>query len=542
MIVNVIKLVIGWFFRQGTVFILIVVAIAFHQLVWPKISNGEATTAVENEWQSAEKIAVDLEMFKKASVADFENFQSDLHRQTGEELQKLLDDKKGELAATKKIIADRSSFFPEIRPSAIIKTGMLNITNNKLSAEIEMLDLALTLSEQRSLKLQKIVFPTRQELKLSDARCKSANTDVRNFNKQIIRFESNADSLTTTAKTKCKNYVSDVKRYNAGLANYITTKNEIDKLSRITLDQKKNDLIKNLELFLSDKIIPIKSLFQSAFYVLVLIILMPFIIRIIFYYILAPIAARRASIHISVPNGGDVKIPLAQPSRVSVPITLEGNKELLVRQNYLQTSSLVGKKETRWMLDYTHIFSSVASGLIFLTRIRGEGEITTVSAVRDPFAELTEVFLPEGAACVLHPRALVAVVYPSGKTMKITSHWRLFTLSAWLTMQLRYLVFHGPGRLIVKGGRGIRVEQAERGRIFGQDQLVGFSADLSYSVIRAETFAPYFFGREQLYKDKVEQGSGILIIEEAPQASREGSGARRGLEGIFDAGMKAFGL
>ena len=111
-----------------------------------------------------------------------------------------------------------------------------------------------------------------------------------------------------------------------------------------------------------------------------------------------------------------------------------------------------------------------------------------------------------------------------------------------MTMQLRYLVFHGPCSLIVKGGRGIRVERAERGRIFGQDQLVGFSADLAYSVTRAETFAPYFFGREQLYKDKVERGSGILIIEEAPQASREGGGVRRGIEGAFDAGLKAFGL
>lgn len=252
-----IKLVSGWFFRQGTVFILIVVAIAFHQLVWPKISNGEALTAVENEWQSAEQISVDLEMFKKASFADFENFQSDLHRQTDEDLQKSLDDKKGELAATKKIIADRSSFFPEIRPSAIIKTGMLNITKNKLSAEIEMLDLALNLSEQRFLKLQKIVFPTRQELKLADARCKSANTDVRDFNKQIIRFEINADNLTKAAKKKCMQYVSDLKRYNTGIAYYKSAKNEIDKLHRTNLDKKQKDLIKNLKLFAYDKIIPI---------------------------------------------------------------------------------------------------------------------------------------------------------------------------------------------------------------------------------------------------------------------------------------------
>ena len=125
--------------------------------------------------------------------------------------------------------------------------------------------------------------------------------------------------------------------------------------------------------------------------------------------------------------------------------------------------------------------------------------------------------------------------------MAIRSHWRIFSLNAWLTMQLRFFSFHGPGRLIVKGGRGIRVERADKGRIFAQDQLVGFSADLAYSVTRTETFAPYLFGQEPLLKDRVEGGSGLLVIEEAPLSMRSGR-ERRGLEGMIDAGLKAFGL
>jgi hypothetical protein len=125
--------------------------------------------------------------------------------------------------------------------------------------------------------------------------------------------------------------------------------------------------------------------------------------------------------------------------------------------------------------------------------------------------------------------------------LRITSHWRLGSLNAWLTLQLRYLVFHGPVRLVLKGGRGVRVEAAEQGRVFGQDQLVGFSADLSYSVTRNETFWPYFLGREQLFKDRVMVGDGVLIVEEAPFTARRGE-VRRGLEGLIDAGMKAFGM
>lgn len=212
-----------------------------------------------------------------------------------------------------------------------------------------------------------------------------------------------------------------------------------------------------------------------------------------------------------------------------------------MRQDYLQTTSHAGRKETQWFLDWRHLFTSLASGLAFLTRIRGDGEVTTVSAVRDPLAEVTILTLPEGASCVVQPRALAAVAQPIHRRLRVTTQWRLGSLNAWLTMQLRYVIFHGPARLVIKGGRGVRVEHAEQGRIFGQDQLVGFSADLAYSVTRTETFWPYFFGREQLLKDRVEAGSGVLIIEEAPLSVRRGE-VRRGIEGLVDASMKAFGI
>lgn len=161
--------------------------------------------------------------------------------------------------------------------------------------------------------------------------------------------------------------------------------------------------------------------------------------------------------------------------------------------------------------------------------------------MRDALAEVTIVTLPEGTACVLHPRALAAVAQPISRPLRVSTHWRLGSLNAWLTLQLRYVVFHGPARLVVKGGRGVRVERAETGRIFGQDQLVGFTADLAYSVTRTETFWPYLLGREQLLKDRVEAGEGILIVEEAPLSARTGE-LRRGLEGMIDAGMKVFGM
>ena len=520
-------------------FILIAIAIAFQAFVLPKIRSGEASSAVKNEQKSAEKITSELRAHNKTLTANFDKFQSALPTQTEVKIKISLDDQKEDLTRVITDLENRLGFFPPIRPDSIIKIAKLKIEEKLVVHEISLLELALAQSKERKLLIKNFNVPEQNRVKLAQEKCENANRAVRSFNDGLIRFKSEADKLTNKASNRCKIYVSmKIKLLAAAKDEHV----RLAKKSRELILLKGKELSKNLKSASFGTIKPINSILLSAFYVLIGIILMPFFIRTVFYFVLAPIAERRASINISVPNAGNVPIPLADDSRVSVPVTLKKNEELLVRQDYLQTTSLGGKKQTRWMLDYRHFFSSLASGLVFLTRIQGEGETTTVSAVRDPFAELTEVILPQGAACVLHPRALVAVVHPVGQPMQITSHWRLFALNAWLTMQLRFLVFHGPGRLIVKGGRGIRVERAERGRIFGQDQLVGFSADLAYSVTRAETFAPYFFGREQLYKDKVEQGSGILIIEEAPEASREGGRARRGLEGVFDAGMKAFGV
>ncbi len=281
------------------------------------------------------------------------------------------------------------------------------------------------------------------------------------------------------------------------------------------------------------------EILEKALWALIAITLTPFIYRTIAYYIFAPIAARAAPLRFAE-AGSTPPQPTGGPSAVSVSITLGPREEALVRQDYLQSSSLTGAKRTRWLLDWTNPLTSLASGMRFLTAISGDGERVTVSAVKDPFAELAVLNVPAGAACVLRPSALAAVVQPQGAAIVIRSKWR-FALPAWLTWQWRYMVFCGPVQLVVKGGRGVRIEPAARGRIVGEGQMLGFSTDLAYAVIRSETFPPYFFGREALLKDKVEAGSGVLLIEEAPLTAGR-SGLRGGVQGVADALLKVLGM
>ena len=280
---------------------------------------------------------------------------------------------------------------------------------------------------------------------------------------------------------------------------------------------------------------------KAAAVALFFIILSPFLIRLFCYHILAPLAERRPAIRVITPATQAPPVPDATASRTSVSIRLEEGEELLVRQGYFQSASRASAERTQWFLDSGHPIMSLATGLSFLTRIGGGGQAITVSAIHDPFAEVAVLTLPEGAACVLHPRAIAAVVEPIGRPMRIVAHWRLFSLHAWFTGQWRYYVFHGPARLVLKGGRGVRVEPVERGRIFAQSQLIGFSADIPYAVVRTGTFWLYFLGREPLLKDRVEGDTGVLIVEEAPLTSRKGE-VKRGIEGLLDAGMKLFGM
>jgi hypothetical protein len=125
--------------------------------------------------------------------------------------------------------------------------------------------------------------------------------------------------------------------------------------------------------------------------------------------------------------------------------------------------------------------------------------------------------------------------------MRITRHWRLGSLQSWLTLQLRFLVFHGPGQLVMKGCRGIRIESAGTGRLINQAATLGFSANLDYANTRCETFVSYWTGKEDLFNDLFTGKSGVYVYEEMPDLKRT-TGVGRHLEGFTDAILKVFGV
>jgi hypothetical protein len=138
------------------------------------------------------------------------------------------------------------------------------------------------------------------------------------------------------------------------------------------------------------------------------------------------------------------------------------------------------------------------------------------------------------------------MVYRTGRRPAVRSHWRLGTLHAWLTLQLRYLAFEGPATLVVKGCRGVRLEGAGggpgAGRNISQDATLGFSAHARYTTVRAEPFLPYLTGRQPLFHDSFAGPDARFLYEEVPRTARAGRRSNNPFEVLLDAALKAFGI
>jgi len=290
----------------------------------------------------------------------------------------------------------------------------------------------------------------------------------------------------------------------------------------------------------------VRARLPAALAILAGLILAPVLVKALFYFVLAPIAQRLPPVRI-LPDAGAPLPPEPARSAVSVAIEVGPSEELLVLPEFIQSSSATAPKRTRWFLNPRLPFSSLAAGLVLLTRIGPEGAAPTrvvVSPRHEPLDEVAVLELPAGAAMVLQPRSLAGVLKPAGMPVAITRHWRLASLHAWLTLQLRYLAFHGPCRLVLRGCRGVRAEQPEPGRprLINQSATLGFSAGLDYRNTRCETFVPYLRGQEDLLNDVFSGGPGWFVYEELPTARRRGGITGRGLEGVTDALLKAFGI
>ena len=322
-------------------------------------------------------------------------------------------------------------------------------------------------------------------------------------------------------------------------------KNEIEKLN----DDHLNNWFTKKITWITAKL---NNVAPMVLQILLGIIFIPVAIKGFYYYLIAPIAARQKPIIISPDVSGQIdglninasrEFQQFNISHSSYSITINESQELLIHPEWLRVNAEHIKSDTKWLLNNTYPLSSLSAGLVGLTRIQTESTATvTLGAMKDPLLEIGVIAVPEGAAFVFQPRRLIGVVQPKDRPVKITKHWRLGSPHAWLTLQLRYLVFHGPVKLIVTGCRGVKIESAGNGHRINQAQTIGFSANLAYSTSRCEPFNAYRQGAQELFNDSFDGGPGYFIYEELPHDGKKGGIFGRGIEGITDSILKVFGI
>ncbi|MBC9072051.1 hypothetical protein IAI53_08760 [Thauera sp. CAU 1555] len=294
-------------------------------------------------------------------------------------------------------------------------------------------------------------------------------------------------------------------------------------------------------------ITPLKAVLPTALMLLASIILLPLVLRPLLYYVGVPLASRRPPICLVPESTGRVDTQVGDEgslrSGISQTVILNKGMELLVQPHYLQSVPEACSSGTCAVLRGSYLLTSIAAGLFNLTRVTSDvPQSVVLSAGRDSLTELALLYVPDGSAMVFHPRSLVGVVQEAERPVRITSHWRVLSLHAWMTLQFRYLVFHGPVTLIAKGARGVRIEYVGMGRDVDQDCTLGFTANLGYSTHRSQTFGAYLTGKKHLLKDRFTGDFGYVLYEEMPsRGSRSGSGAR-GIEGVLDAALKVLGI
>ncbi|TFI57064.1 hypothetical protein E2493_17070 [Sphingomonas parva] len=295
----------------------------------------------------------------------------------------------------------------------------------------------------------------------------------------------------------------------------------------------------------------IEPVLGAALWITLLVIVVPPATKAFWFFVVAPAASRLRPITLAGDLGSEAywgrpeagNETSVRGSGVSRPVVLRPGDELLIKPEFLQSSMNRARIDSALVLSWSIPLGSLATGLVGLTRIRVDRrETATVSATQDLFDEVALIHVPAGSGLVFKPRGLIGVVQRVDRPARIRRVWRLGHLSAWLTLQLRFLVFEGPCTLVVKGARGVALEPADTGRRISGTATLGWSAGVGYSVRRSETFLAYLAGKQSLFNDSFEGEGGCVVYEEVPRAATGAGIFSRGLEGLGDGLMKVVGL
>lgn len=286
----------------------------------------------------------------------------------------------------------------------------------------------------------------------------------------------------------------------------------------------------------------------EALKILMILLILPVLWKILAFYLLAPLVQNARPINFSSLGKLEMEdIGPFQESKPAIQTKLNANDVLLLRENFLQSSTEHSDKKTQYLMNWSYPFTSLACGLYLLTAIRPKNDRATdlcqvtLSCQSDSAIELSQISLQQGSMMVFRPMFLAGLSFPHGKPPRIRSKWVFNRLHCWVNLRFRYLTIEGPVKLFFAAQRGVQMEavQPVAGRRVNSNLTIGYSPQINHSPRRAETFLAYFRGANPLFDDFF-AGQGLTINQQV--AGNSGSIVRSLWEGFFNAFRKIFGL
>ncbi len=268
--------------------------------------------------------------------------------------------------------------------------------------------------------------------------------------------------------------------------------------------------------------------------IVLLVLGMPYVQRVVSYFVLMPLVTRLSRPLRLVT--GDGRLEFGQARR-SLRVELAPTERACFRAEYARP--VRGKTRSLVLYDWQAPLISYASGLRLLTQIDGAaaGAEVTLAAPGDPNSYLMRIELHSHPGIVIHPRHLVGVV----GAPELRTRWRLFSLHAWATWQLRYILFSGDGSIVVEGlGDVVATVAGEPHSKIEQNLVIGFDATLEMTTRRTEAFLPYLLGKTPLVDDAF-RGPGAYLWEKST-ASGKKSVLARSFDAVFSALGKLLGF
>lgn len=270
-----------------------------------------------------------------------------------------------------------------------------------------------------------------------------------------------------------------------------------------------------------------------ALFVLVL----PGALRIVSYFLLMPMVSRmHKPIHLTAGSeNAAVDLRTASAQR-TLTIELGAGEVLSARSEHVRP--VQGEIRSRLLYDWTSPFISFAAGLYGLSRITGDGRVTsaTLATPDDPSSYLMRIDFTDHPGLVMRPKHVVGVIgMPELKT-----RWR-WGIQSFATWQVRHIMFAGSGSLIVQGSGDVVATSPQGGSTRMEQNLVmGFDSRLTVGVDRTEVFWPYLWGKTPLVDDEF---TGLHpVFWQKSTADGPGNPVAKAFDAVFSALGKLFGF